>query len=60
MIIKCDICGKEFTPGNRPDGIPNGVGIVQKDGTIVNICADCVYKIGVTGEVPAWTRGGAK
>lgn len=46
MKIKCDNCGKEFEPGNRPDGIPNGIGYQLQDGTIYNICTDCIIKIG--------------
>ena len=40
--MKCDICGKEFEAGNRPDGIPNGVGFVLGDGRIITACSDCV------------------
>ena len=39
--MKCDICGKWFTYGNRPDGTPNGVGMQFEKG-IVNVCADCL------------------
>ena len=42
-LIKCD---KTFTPGNRPDGIPNGVGFQLQDGTIVHYCADCIIEEG--------------
>lgn len=44
--MKCEICGKEFEPGNRPDGLPNGVGFELVDGTIYNVCADCIIKHG--------------
>lgn len=43
---KCDICGRVFVPGNRPDGCPNGVSMVQRDGTMVTMCADCLIRIG--------------
>ena len=44
--IKCDGCGKEIVPGNRPDGVPNGVGFVLADGKVVNYCAECLEEIG--------------
>ena len=44
--IKCDECGKEFEVGSRPDGLPNGVGFQLEDGTIWNVCAECIVKIG--------------
>ena len=44
-MIRCDICGKEFEAGNRPSGIPNGLGFMSKDGErTVNICAECIMK----------------
>lgn len=46
MKIKCDNCGNEFEIGSRPDGLPNGIGYQLQDGTIYNICTDCVIKIG--------------
>lgn len=44
--MKCNECGKEFYPGNRIDGLPNGVGFQLEDGTIYNVCCECVMKIG--------------
>lgn len=44
-IIKCNECGEEFTPGNRPDGLPNGIGIQMQDGRIYNICSECIIKL---------------
>lgn len=53
-MIKCVICGKEFMPGNRPDGVPNGLGLMAKDGkTIINVCSECVEK---TTEDPSITE----
>lgn len=46
MGIKCDECGKYFLPGNKPDGRPNGVGFKKADGSVHNVCAECVDKIG--------------
>lgn len=45
MKIKCDECGKVFQPGNT-NGLPNGVGFVLEDGTVYNVCAECLMKIG--------------
>lgn len=42
----CDKCGKEFESGNRPDGLPNGMGFVLEDGTLVTYCTDCMIEIG--------------
>lgn len=48
--IKCNLCGKTFLPGNKPDGMPNGVGLV-KNGRTVNVCYDCITCIGAGNEV---------
>ena len=40
--IKCDYCGSEFKPGNRPDGYPNGVGFQLHDGSLINMCYHCI------------------
>jgi len=47
--IKCKKCGKEFEVGNRPDGLPNGVGFEMEDGSIINICTECIIKNGEEG-----------
>lgn len=47
MKIICSECGREFSPGNRPDGMPNGVAFVLEDGTVYNACADCIMKHGM-------------
>ena len=58
QMHKCDLCGKVFPDGNRPDGIPNGIGFVRKDGSVLTMCADCIIRVGeVRGEV---CGGGAK
>ena len=60
-IAKCDQCGRPIYYGNRPDGMPNGVGMVQQNGSVVNLCAECICKIGMTGELPDCVKkGGAK
>jgi len=46
MLILCDRCAKIFSPGNRPDGIPNGVTFVQDNGKPITLCADCLIKQG--------------
>lgn len=48
--MKCYICKKRFTAGKDGDGIPNGVGLVLKDGKTYNVCKDCLIKIG-KGEI---------
>lgn len=40
--MKCDICGIEFEPGIREDGLPNGVGLVLENGVVINVCHDCL------------------
>lgn len=42
--MKCDMCGKEFEPGNRPDGTPNGVGFELSDGSRITACSDCIIE----------------
>lgn len=43
MKLKCDVCGKEFRPGNNPiNGIPNGLGFPLAKGGIFNVCSFCV------------------
>ena len=44
--IFCVDCGKEIIPGNRPNGLPNGVGFETKEGKIINVCTDCLIAIG--------------
>ena len=49
--MKCDYCGREFAPGNAPDGTPNGITLILKDGSAITACAACVCAIG-RGEIP--------
>ena len=44
--ITCDACGKRFLPGNHPDGLPNGFGFEMEDGSLTNICAECLIEEG--------------
>lgn len=44
--MKCESCGREFEPGNRPDGLPNGVGFQLTDGAIINVCTECIMLVG--------------
>lgn len=44
--IKCDKCGAVFISGQRADGLPNGVAFKLQDGTMVNMCANCMIKLG--------------
>lgn len=49
MEIKCNKCGKIFKPGNA-DGLPNGVGFEMKDGTVINVCRECLSSVGMMNE----------
>ena len=41
--MKCDICGKKIDMREkRTDGLPAGVGFELEDGSIVNVCTDCI------------------
>lgn len=40
--MKCDFCGKEFEIGNRPDGLPNGYGMVLENDIKIDVCAECM------------------
>lgn len=43
--IKCNGCDKEFYPG-MTNGEPNGLGFQQQNGTIINLCRDCIRSLG--------------
>ena len=40
----CIRCKKEIKIRNRPDGLPNGIGMMFEDGTLINLCTDCVIE----------------
>jgi len=44
--MKCNNCGKTFQYGTRPDNLPAGCGFVLSDGRRVDICTDCILKVG--------------
>ena len=44
--MKCDFCGREFEAEETTDGLPNGVGLVHLDGTVTNVCIDCIMSLG--------------
>lgn len=44
--MKCNKCGKTFQYGTRSDNLPNGCGFVLSDGKRVDICTDCILKVG--------------
>lgn len=46
IAVKCDGCGSVIIQGNRPDGTPNGIGMKTKDDKLINVCADCLIKVG--------------
>ena len=45
-MIKCETCGKEIVPGNDENGLPNGVGFELEDGSLLNVCSDCIAEVG--------------
>ena len=46
----CKNCKRFFMSGNRADGLPNGLGFVQKDGKKLDICANCLISLGQMDE----------
>lgn len=44
--MTCSKCKKEFMAGNRPDGLPNGVGFEMEDGIVITLCCDCITELG--------------
>ena len=42
MEVTCMVCGKKFLPGNDEHGIPNGVGFMLEDGSVLNMCSECI------------------
>lgn len=38
----CEICGRRFEFGNRPDGLPNGCGFQTADGVVHDVCTECI------------------
>lgn len=46
MTLTCDKCGKEFEPGTRDDGLPNGVEFKLSDGSSMVVCTDCIIEEG--------------
>jgi len=45
MRVMCSVCGKTFLPGNTK-GLPNGIGYMLQDGTLFNMCAECIIDFG--------------
>lgn len=44
--MKCNKCGKEFKPGDRPDGLQNGISFLMPDGRPVALCCECLIELG--------------
>ena len=40
------MCGKEIIPGNDENGLPNGVGFELEDRSMLNVCSECICKVG--------------
>ena len=45
-MILCNQCGKFFPVGMNEDGFPNGVGFEMQDGSIYNVCSECIIQVG--------------
>ena len=45
----CSKCGKRIKFGNT-NGLPNGVGFELEDGRMVNLCQECITKLGAMTE----------
>ena len=43
--IGCSSCGRRIRSGNS-NGMPNAIGFVQADGTLVNLCQQCIIELG--------------
>lgn len=39
----CIRCKKEVFPGDRPDGLPYGLGVIIND-RVIAICMDCILE----------------
>lgn len=40
--MKCFVCGKEFSNGKLPCGLPTGAGFCTHEGKIIDICTGCI------------------
>lgn len=45
MNLMCSKCGKRFKIGNT-NGMPNGCGFMMDDGTLINVCQQCLIELG--------------
>lgn len=52
----CDKCGKYFEDGNYPDGTPNGIKAILKDGRELTVCHDCIISFS-TPAGKQWLEG---
>ena len=43
--MKCTRCEREFQTGNRPDGFPNCMDFVLRDGSKLTLCAECLMDV---------------
>lgn len=46
MTPKCKKCGKRYPIGNLPNGVPAMIGFQLKDGSVMNICGNCICDVG--------------
>ena len=42
----CRGCKFFFTSGRRPDGLPNGCGFQLENGEFIDLCTDCLIRLG--------------
>ena len=43
LTLTCDVCGHAFWPyRTRPDCLPGGTRFECEDGSIFNVCTDCI------------------
>ena len=47
---KCDSCGRRYPLGLGLKGLPTMLGFVQKDGRTINVCQNCIMKVGTMNQ----------
>ena len=55
--ITCNECGKTFSPGSQPNGMPNGIGFETENGEIYNVCYECMERIAAEVEAEKEQEG---
>ena len=44
--LMCDVCGADIEALEEREDMPKGLGLMLRGGRMVNVCRDCVMKIG--------------